>query len=171
MTTQETIAPTTACGPYGPALCSPSQSVNFLSKTVEWATPQDFFDAANAEFGPFTVDVCATPTNAKCAEFFTAEQDGLRQEWAPRRCWMNPPYGRVIGQWMRKAYEESKRGATVACLVPARTDTRWWHEYAVHGKIRFIRGRLKFGNGKANAPFPSALVVFTENSAATCDGL
>ena len=158
-----------ACEAYPGKPCSPSGSVHFLSRTVEWATPQDFFDAANAEFGPFTVDVCATPQNAKCAEFFTAEQDGLRQEWAPRRCWMNPPYGREIGGWMRKDYEESKRGATVVCLVPARTDTAWWHDYAAHGKIRFIRGRLKFGSGKANAPFPSALVVFTENQKLTLD--
>lgn len=157
------LASPPACEAYPGKRCSPSGSVHFMSQTVEWATPQDFFDKVNAEFGPFTLDVCATPQNAKCAEFFTAEQDGLRQEWAPRRCWMNPPYGRVIGDWMRKAYEESKRGATVACLVPARTDTAWWHDYAVHGKIRFIRGRLKFGGGKANAPFPSALIVFTEN--------
>lgn len=153
-----------ACEAYPAKRCSPSGSVHFMSQTVEWATPQDYFDKVNAEFGPFTLDVCATPQNAKCAEFFTAEQDGLRQEWAPRRCWMNPPYGRVIGDWMRKAYEESKRGATVACLVPARTDTRWWHDYAMKGQIRFIRGRLKFGAGKANAPFPSALIVFTENN-------
>jgi len=73
---------------------------------------------------------------------------------------MNPPYGRVIGDWMRKAYEESRKGATVVCLVPARTDTRWWHDYAMKGEIRFIKGRLKFGNATVNAPFPNAVVVF-----------
>lgn len=73
---------------------------------------------------------------------------------------MNPPYGRTIGAWMRKAYEESLKGAVVVCLVPARTDTAWWHDYAAKGKVRFLRGRLKFEGAKANAPFPSALVVF-----------
>lgn len=133
-------------------------SVHFSSATDLWATPQDFFDKLNTEFG-FTLDVCANKDNAKCADYFTAEQDGLAQDWRGV-CWMNPPYGRGIGAWMRKAHEASKAGATVVCLVPARTDTAWWWDYAIKGEIRFIRGRLKFGGQKANAPFPSAVVIF-----------
>lgn len=131
------------------------------SATDEWATPQDFFDGLNQEFG-FGLDVCATAENAKCDAYYTKEQDGLAQAWneAAATCWMNPPYGRQIGAWMEKAYTESRRGVTVVCLVPARTDTAWWHEYAMRGEIRFIRGRLKFGGAKNSAPFPSAVVIF-----------
>lgn len=131
------------------------------STTDEWATPQDFFDKLNAEFS-FGLDVCAPPENAKCPAFYTKEQDGLVQAWhkSAAVCWMNPPYGRQIGAWMKKAYEESQKGATVVCLVPARTDTAWWHDYAMRGSVRFVRGRLKFGGGKNSAPFPSAVVVF-----------
>ena len=133
-------------------------NVHFSSLTDEWATPQSYFDEQNARW-QFTLDVCATPENAKCARYYTRADDGLAQSWAGERCWMNPPYGRVIGDWMRKAYEESQRGALVVCLVPARTDTAWWHDYAAKGDVTFIRGRLKFGGGKNSAPFPSALVV------------
>jgi len=124
-----------------------------------WATPQDFFDRYNGLYG-FQLDVCASPENAKCTRFFTKEDDGLAQEWVGV-CWMNPPYGRGIKHWMRKAYQSSLAGATVVCLVPARTDTAWWHDYAVKGQIEFIRGRLKFGGAVNSAPFPSAVVVFT----------
>lgn len=134
-------------------------SVHFSSETDLWATPQSFFDKCVERFGPFGLDVCASADNAKCARYFTAEQDGLAQDWRGT-CWMNPPYGREIGKWMRKAYESSLSGATVVCLVPARTDTAWWHDYAVKGDIEFIRGRLKFGGSPNSAPFPSALVVF-----------
>ena len=133
-------------------------SVHFSSATDLWATPDSFFRDVAKEFA-FELDVCALPSNAKCERYFTPEQDGLAQVWSGT-CWMNPPYGREIGQWMRKAYLASRQGATVVCLVPARTDTRWWHDYAMKGDIRFIKGRLKFGEAKANAPFPSALVVF-----------
>lgn len=135
-----------------------NMAVHYSSATDLWATPQDFFDGLNAEFG-FTLDVCATPDNTKCADYFTAEQDGLAQDWRGV-CWMNPPYGRAIKEWMRKAYESAAAGATVVCLVPARTDTAWWWDYAIKGEIRFVRGRLKFGGMKANAPFPSAVVIF-----------
>lgn len=128
------------------------------SNTCEWETPQLFFDALNAEHH-FDVDVCATANNAKCERYYTKEQDGLSQQWKGV-CWMNPPYGREIGKWMRKAYESSLYGATVVCLVPARTDTAWWHDYAMKGEVEFVRGRLKFGGSKANAPFPSAIVTF-----------
>ena len=130
----------------------------FTSKTDDWATPQDFFNELNKEFN-FTLDVCASEENAKCAQYFTKEIDGLKQEWHGT-CFMNPPYGREISKWMEKAYKSSLEGATVVCLVPSRTDTKWWHEYAMKGQIRFIKGRLKFGNSKNSAPFPSALVIF-----------
>lgn len=137
-----------------------SAAVHHSSTTDEWSTPQDFFDKCNAEFGPLELDPCATTDNAKCPRYFARRQDGLLQKWAPARVWMNPPYGRGIGEWMRKAFEESTIGALVVCLVPARTDTAWWHDYAMRGKIRYIRGRLKFGGHENFAPFPSALVVF-----------
>lgn len=127
----------------------------FSSKTDMWSTPQDFFDKLNAEFN-FTLDACAIPENAKCANFFTPADDGLRQEWKGV-VWCNPPYGVEIGKWVRKAHESK---ATVVMLLPARTDTKWFHEY-IYGKaeIRFIKGRLKFGNEKNSAPFPSMVVV------------
>lgn len=135
--------------------------VHFSSKTDMWSTPQDFYDKLNQEFG-FTLDVCASEDNAKCHSFFSKEQDGLSQDWYGV-CWMNPPYGRVISQWMEKAFESSKKGCLVICLVPARTDTNWWHNYAIKGEIRFIKGRLKFGGSKTSAPFPSAIVIFRPN--------
>ena len=121
------------------------------------ATPQEFFDKLNAEFG-FTLDVCATNENAKCESYYTKQDDGLAQPWRGN-VWMNPPYGREIGRWMEKANEAAKEGATVVCLVPARTDTKWWHECAIQHEVRFIRGRLKFGDAKNSAPFPSAVIV------------
>lgn len=134
-------------------------NVHFSSSTCEWPTPREYFASVVNEFGPFDLDPCATPENAKAPRYFTKNEDGLEQEWTGR-VWMNPPYGRCIGHWMRKAHESSERGAFVACLVPARTDTAWWHDYAAKGEVRFIRGRLKFEGAKANAPFPSALVIF-----------
>jgi phage N-6-adenine-methyltransferase len=128
----------------------------YSSKTDMWATPQGFFDKLNDEFG-FETDVCATPENAKCKRYFTQEENGLKQEWSGR-CWMNPPYGRGIGEWIKKAYESAKRGGLVVCLLPARTDTAW-------GTITVITserdtghtGRFKFGTSKNAAPFPSAI--------------
>lgn len=134
-------------------------AVHFSSKTDLHGTPQDYFDSVNAEFGPFELDVCADAINAKCSRFFTSEQDGLKQEWKGL-VWMNPPYGRGIGRWVKKAFESAVDGTVVACLLPARTDTAWWHDYAMRGLVRFIRGRLKFGVAVNSAPFPSALVVF-----------
>jgi site-specific DNA-methyltransferase (adenine-specific) len=131
----------------------------FSSATDQWATPQSFFNEWDAIFR-FELDVCADAQNAKCWRYFSEQDNGLYQDWAPNRCWMNPPYGREIRRWMQKAYEESLKGATVVCLVPARTDTAWWHDYAMKGEITFIRGRLKFGDAKSGAPFPSAVVVF-----------
>lgn len=137
---------------------SGNSSVHFSSKTDDWYTPQDFYDEWDEKFN-FTLDVCASKENAKCGKFFTKEQDGLSQKWGGV-CWMNPPYGREIGKWMEKAYQSSLDGATVVCLVPSRTDTRWWHDYAMKGDITFIKGRLRFGGAKNSAPFPSAVVVF-----------
>ncbi len=134
-------------------------NVHFSSATDMWATPQEFFAKLNAVHA-FTLDACATVENAKCERYYTPEQDGLKQEWNGV-VWMNPPYGREISKWMEKAYESSLKGAKVVCLVPARTDTAWWHDYAVRGQIEFLRGRLKFGNAKHSAPFPSAVVTFT----------
>lgn len=130
----------------------------FTSKTDLWATPQGFFNSMNSEFN-FDLDVCANEENAKCEKYFSQEIDGLLQKWAGT-CWMNPPYGREIGKWVQKAYESAQGGATVVCLLPARTDTKWWHEYCMKGEIRFVKGRLKFGGSKNSAPFPSAVVVF-----------
>ena len=131
------------------------------SLTPEWGTPQGFFDELNVEFG-FTLDVCASDWNHKCDRFFTEKVDGLSQVW-DGVCWMNPPYGREIKFWMAKAVESWKAGATVVCLVPARTDTAWWHDYAMQGEIRFLRGRLKFeavDGVKSSAPFPSAVIIY-----------
>jgi len=128
------------------------------SNSDRWETPQKLFDELNQKYN-FELDVCALPENAKCENYFTPEVDGLKQDWTGV-CWMNPPYGREIGKWMKKALESSRNGAIVVCLVPARTDTAWWHDYAMKGEIEFIRGRLKFGNSKNSAPFPSAIVVF-----------
>ena len=130
--------------------------VMFSSKTDMWATPQDFFDLLNAEFG-FTCDVCATKENAKCERYFTPEQDGLKQEWTGV-CWCNPPYGRLIGKWVQKAAESK---CTVVMLLPARTDTRWFHDYIYKkAEVRFLRGRLKFGGCQNAALFPSMVVIF-----------
>ncbi len=131
----------------------------FSCKTPEWATPQPFFDELEREFGEFDLDPCATPENAKCPQFFTQADDGLSQKWGGK-VFMNPPYGREIGKWVEKAYQESLGGAKVICLLPARTDTRWFHDYCLKGEIRFLKGRLKFGDMTNSAPFPSMIVIF-----------
>lgn len=135
-------------------------NIHFSSKTDLWATPIDFYRHYEDKYN-FNLDVCATDENAKCDNYFTIEDDGLTQDWSKfGNVWMNPPYGREIIKWMKKAYEESLKGVTIVCLVPSRTDTKWWHEYAMKGEIEFIRGRLKFGEAVNSAPFPSAVVVF-----------
>ena len=135
----------------------------FSSKTPLWATPQDFFDMLDSQYH-FTLDVCAVPENAKCTNFFTPEIDGLLQQWNGV-CFMNPPYGREIGKWIHKAYTEALTGrCIVVALLPARTDTKWFHEF-IYNKpgvsVEFIKGRLKFGGAFTAAPFPSMVVVFT----------
>lgn len=127
---------------------------------VEWSTPREFFAPLDEEFG-FTVDVCASAGNAKCARFYTRSDDGLQQDWAGEVAWMNPPYARgVIDKWMRKAFESSQSGATVVCLVPSSTSTNWWHDYAMKGDVRFVRGRIRFGGSSAPAMFANAVVIF-----------
>jgi phage N-6-adenine-methyltransferase len=139
-----------------------NQGVFFsIENTTEvWETPQDFYDNLDKLFH-FTLDVCADPTNAKAETFFTKEEDGLSQKWT-RNVWMNPPYGRVIGKWIRKAYEETQNGNVdvAVCLVPSRTCSAWWHDYCMKGEVWFIRHRLRFGGSKINAPFPNAVVIF-----------
>jgi phage N-6-adenine-methyltransferase len=135
------------------------RSVHFRSDRHTWGTPQAFFDTLDAEFA-FTLDTCALPSHAKCPRFYTPADDGLQQPWIGI-CWCNPPYGRVIAQWVQKAYESAQHGALVVCLLPARVDTRWWHQYVMRAaEIRYLPGRLKFVGAKSRAPFPSAVVIF-----------
>lgn len=132
----------------------------FSSKTDEWETPDPLFKALDAEFH-FTLDACASPSNAKCFNYFTPENDGLSQPWIGV-VWCNPPYGRQVQKWVEKAYKTAQAGDDdVVMLLFAKTDTKWFHEY-VYGKaeIRFIRGRIKFGGCQNNAPFPSMIVIY-----------
>lgn len=123
-----------------------NKDLMFSSATDLWGTPQAFFDKLNAVFG-FETDVCALPENAKCLQFFTPQENGLTKKWEGT-CWMNPPYGREIKDWVEKAYRSAKENkATVVCLLPARVDTRWWHDFCVKGEIHFLKGRLKFEGG------------------------
>ena len=131
----------------------------YSSNSEEWATPQSLFDELNKEFH-FTLDPCATPENAKCKRFFTKEQDGLKQSWNGETVFCNPPYGRAIKDWVKKAHEEAVKGATVVLLIPARTDTAYFHDYIYRKhEFRFIRGRLHFNECKSPAPFPSMIVI------------
>ena len=130
------------------------------SNSSEWETPQDLFNELDGEFH-FRLDPCATKENRKCRYHFNKETDGLSVSWFwAGSVFMNPSYGREIGKWVKKAWEESQGGCTVVCLLPARTDTRWFHEYCLKGEVRFIRGRIKFVGAKWNAPFPSMIVIF-----------
>lgn len=137
-------------------------NVHFSSKTDLWSTPQEFYDKLDDEFG-FTLDPCATDENHKCEKYFTEKQDGLKQDWSHERVFMNPPYGKEIGKWMQKAATED---ALVVCLVPSRTDTRWWHDWVIgtNAEVRFVKGRLKFGGQKNSAPFQSAVVIYRSDS-------
>ena len=145
-------------------------AVHFSSQTCLWSTPQNLFDQLNGEFG-FTIDVCANSENAKCPVFFSPDDDGLLQPWhkilngaaggGQNICWMNPPYGNRISDWMEKAYRESFNGVTTVCLLPARTDTRWFHQWILgKAEIRFVKGRLHFNGSKHPAPFPSMIVIY-----------
>lgn len=132
------------------------------SNKSDWETPQWLFDDLNNKFH-FTLDPCANRDNHKCDNWFSKESDGLNKSWQGHTVFMNPPYGREIGKWVEKAYREYQKGVTVVALLPARTDTRWFHNY-IYGKaeIRFIKGRLKFSGSKNSAPFPSMIVIYKE---------
>jgi phage N-6-adenine-methyltransferase len=145
-----------------------------LSKeSIEYETPADFFDVLNREFG-FTLDVCSTAANAKCRRFFTVRENGLAQTWvdedgAPATCWMNPPYGdQDLTRWMAKAVAEASMGATVVCLVPARTHTSWFHTLCSKGEVRFLRGRLRYVGTAGEAPFAQLVVIFRERLRGPC---
>jgi len=136
----------------------------FMREKDEWATPHAVFTMLDREFH-FTLDACATSENAKCNRFFTKEDDGLRQDYGTERVWMNPPYSQ-LGKWVRKAYDASLRGALVVCLTFARTDTAAFHDAVAHAsQIRFLRGRLRFGNAKNCAPAPSCIIIFRPTTA------
>lgn len=126
------------------------------SDIAEWETPQWLFDLLDKEF-KFGIDVCALPENAKCKKYYTPDDDALQQEWKGT-CWMNPPYGYAIKDWMAKAKESALSGSTVVCLVPARPDTNWWWDNCLESEIRFIKGRVQYVGG-VNAPFPNAVIV------------
>ena len=133
----------------------------FSSKTDEWETPQRFYDELHNEFN-FTLDPCSTDRNHKCEKYYTKDQNGLEHSWGGETVFCNPPYGRAISDWVHKAYSEwAVNGAEVVMLLPARTDTRWFHDY-IYGRaeIRFVKGRMKFGRCKNSAPFPSMIVIF-----------
>lgn len=137
--------------------------VVFSSATEEWATPRAFVRAIERRLGgPFDLDVCATPENTVCERFYTKGDDGLSKPWNAERVWMNPPYGYGIGKWIRKAWESSERDAgIVVALIPAKTETAWWHDYVMRAvEICLIRGRMRFSGSLVNAPFPSALVMW-----------
>ena len=137
-----------------------SREVMSSSKDMTWATPQEWFNYLDLEFD-FTLDPCCQHETAKCAKHYTPEEDGLSQSWQDERVFMNPPYGRDLPRWMKKAYEEARdNGALVVCFVPARVDTEWWHRYAAKGEVRFPKGRVKFEGATASAPFPVAVIIF-----------
>lgn len=137
----------------------------FSSEKQDWCTPQQFFDELDAEFH-FVLDAAAPHQNSKCKRCFTPEDDGLIQNWdMGGAVYCNPPYGKEIGLWVKKAYEEAQKGTTIVMLIPARTDTKYFHEYIYHkAEIRFVKGRLKFtdenGTPKGTAPFPSMVVIY-----------
>ena len=143
-----------------------TRELMFSSKSDEWGTPQDLYDELNKTYN-FTLDPCATKDNAKCSKFYTIEEDGLSKDWEGHTVFVNPPYTRgAIGKWVKKAFEEGKKDkTTVVCLIPSRTDTKYWHDYCMNAAhIHFIKGRLKFeGEANNSAPFPSAVVVFTSD--------
>lgn len=133
----------------------------FTSALDTWETPESFMDVLRRDYGEFDLDPCCLSSSAKALRYFTPDDDGLAQEWTGR-VFMNPPYGRGIGAWIAKARQSAEAGAIVVCLIPARTDTAWWHdEVMAHAtEVRFVTGRLKFSGSPVNAPFPSAVVVF-----------
>jgi len=146
----------------------------FSSSSAEWETPAEVFDPLNAEFGPFDLDAAATKTNTKAPYYYTKVGDGLRGDWTGRAVWLNPPYGTGIAQWISKAFNQTLDGgrgpaSVVVVLVPARTDTEWWHTFVEpyrgtpRVEVRFLKGRVPFvrADGKrSRAPFPSVVLIF-----------
>lgn len=135
----------------------------YSSRSDEWGTPLDFYAMLDREFR-FTLDACATAIHAKCERFYSASDNGLVQDWRGERVFVNPPYSKAEF-WMEKCYREAEKGTLVVVLIPARTDTGWWHRWAMKAsEVRFVRGRLRFDAGvrvgRINAPFPSAVIVF-----------
>ena len=143
--------------------------VMFSSKTDNWATPPEFFKELDKEFH-FNLDPAADEFNHKCDRYFTIAENGLLQEWGGgNSVFCNPPYGREIGKWVEKAYRTNKEsGDLVVMLLPARTDTKWFHDFIYHkAEIRFVKGRLKFGGSKNSAPFPSMVVIYRQKRGET----
>jgi len=141
-------------------------------KSIEWETPQELFNDLNKEFD-FTIDVCATKENAKCKRFYNKQTNGLAQSWENEIVFMNPPYGRTINKWIEKAYNEFLKGAVVVCLIPARTDTSYWHDYIFpNAEVRFLKGRIKFLNSGEKVKYIEQLVLFEENESemVCCEG-
>ena len=139
-------------------------SVQFTAKGVEYETPDHIFDPLRAEFS-FTCDVAADDTNAKCPTYFTKEDDALTQDWRGM-CWMNPPYGNLLRQFVEKAYHESRNSdCTVVCLIPVRANTQWWHRYVMKAnEIRLIRGEVKFKGFKRGLWWPMCIVIFDSDN-------
>ena len=142
--------------------------VMFSSKTDNWATPPEFFKELDKEFH-FNLDPAADEFNHKCDRYFTIAENGLLQDWGGNSVFCNPPYGREIGKWVEKAYRTNKEsGDLVVMLLPARTDTKWFHDFIYHkAEIRFIKWRLKFGGSKNSAPFPSMVVIYRQKRGET----
>ena len=139
------------------------------SDRQDWATPPDFIRKVEKKIGrKFDLDVCAYDHTAKAPKWFTEKDDALTKEWSAPLCWMNPPYGRALPIWLKYAYDQSqKHNNTIICLVPARTDTAWFHDIATKGTIVLLRGRINFEQEgeKAGSPaFPSMIVVFNDKS-------
>ena len=147
----------------------------FSSKSNEWATPQPFFDKLDEKFN-FTLDPCATTKTAKCKKYYTAKDDGLSKSWEGETVFVNPPYGKELKHWVKKAYEESRNpNTTVVLLCPARTDTQYFHNYMMKAsELHFIKGRLKFESDskeKNSAPFPSVVAVFKSQTTPTISSM
>ena len=137
----------------------------FSSNDDSWETPPSLFNILDMEFN-FTLDPCCTKQTAKCKKFFTKEEDGLIQDWSKDIVFVNPPYGREIGKWVEKSYNEAKKGAKVVMLIPSRTDTKWFHDFIYNkAEIRFLKGRIRFLQNKKElnaAPFPTMLIIFNK---------
>jgi phage N-6-adenine-methyltransferase len=132
----------------------------YSSRTDEWPTPKALFAALNREFH-FTLDPCASRANTTCPRFFTKAEDGLRQDWGRHIVFCNPPYGRAVAVWVEKCFRAAQAGATVVLLIPSRTDTRYFHDWIYNkAELRFVRGRLRYGDGVQSAPFPSLIAIY-----------